>query len=252
LKSVFLTDKGKVRPQNEDDGGIFKDKKDRLLAIVSDGMGGHLAGEVASRMAVSSLKDFWIQEENAPSTPRNAEVWLTEKIREVNQAIYEYSMNHPECQGMGTTLVCALFLGSSVTIGNIGDSRCYLLREGTLRQVTDDHSLVNELVRTGGLSKEDAENHPKKNIITKALGTDQTVELDVHTFEFEKNDILLLCSDGLTDKVAEQEILEILLKDHTIEEKAAVLIEKANQYGGEDNITVALLELTPQKGEELC
>lgn len=252
MNTVFLTDKGRVRPHNEDDGGIFNDKKNGMLAVVSDGMGGHLAGEVASRMAVSSLRDFWVQEEKGPSTPADAESWLTEKIQMVNQAIYDYAAIHPECQGMGTTIVCALFNGSSVTIAHIGDSRCYLLREGSLRQITEDHSLVNELVRTGGLSKEDAENHPRKNIITKALGTDQSVEIDIHTIEFEKNELLLLCSDGLTDKVDEKEISEILQNDISLDEKASELIEKANLYGGEDNITVAILELPSQEGEELC
>lgn len=252
MNSVLLTDKGKVRPHNEDDGGIFNEKKGSLLAVVSDGMGGHLAGEVASRMAVSSLKNYWQEEEVPPSTAADAEAWLTNKIQTVNHVIYDYAAQHPECHGMGTTIVCALFYGSSVTIAHIGDSRCYLLREGSLQQITEDHSLVNELVRTGSLSKEDAENHPRKNVITKALGTDQTVEIDVRTIEFDRSELLLLCSDGLTDKVNEQEISEILLKDNSLDEKASALIEKANLYGGEDNITVAILELPSQEGEERC
>ncbi|MGG3572046.1 Stp1/IreP family PP2C-type Ser/Thr phosphatase [Bacillus gobiensis] len=252
LNTVFLTDKGRVRPHNEDDGGIFNGQKDNLLAVVSDGMGGHLAGEVASRTAVSTLKDFWVQEELRSKTPADAEAWLSEKIKTVNQVIYDYAAIHPECQGMGTTIVCALFTGSFVTIAHIGDSRCYLLREGSLRQVTEDHSLVNELVRTGSLSKEDAENHPRKNVITKALGTDQSVEIDVRTIEFENNELLLLCSDGLTDKVDENEIAEILKNEISLEEKASVLIDIANQNGGEDNITVAILELPSQEGEASC
>lgn len=213
MLTALKTDTGKIRQHNEDDAGIFKGKDEFILAVVADGMGGHLAGDVASKMAVKAMGEKWNEAEMIPTAPSECEKWLIEQILSVNSKIYDHAQAHEECQGMGTTIVCALFTGKTVSVAHIGDSRCYLLQDGDFVQVTEDHSLVNELVRTGEISREDAEHHPRKNVLTKALGTDQSVSIDTRSFDIEPGDKLLLCSDGLTNKVEGTELKDILQSD---------------------------------------
>ncbi|MEC1263540.1 protein-serine/threonine phosphatase PrpC [Bacillus subtilis] len=254
MLTALKTDTGKIRQHNEDDAGIFKGKDEFVLAVVADGMGGHLAGDVASKMAVKAMGEKWNEAETIPTAPSDCEKWLIEQILSVNSKIYDHAQAHDECQGMGTTIVCALFTGKTVSVAHIGDSRCYLLQDGDFVQVTEDHSLVNELVRTGEISREDAEHHPRKNVLTKALGTDQSVSIDTRSFDIEPGDKLLLCSDGLTNKVEGTELKDILQSDSAPQEKVNLLVDKANQNGGEDNITAVLLELALQveEGEDQC
>ncbi|MGG3339450.1 protein-serine/threonine phosphatase PrpC [Bacillus subtilis] len=254
MLTALKTDTGKIRQHNEDDAGIFKGKDEFILAVVADGMGGHLAGDVASKMAVKAMGEKWNEAETIPTAPSECEKWLIEQILSVNSKIYDHAQAHEECQGMGTTIVCALFTGKTVSVAHIGDSRCYLLQEDDFVQVTEDHSLVNELVRTGEISREDAEHHPRKNVLTKALGTDQSVSIDTRSFDIEPGDKLLLCSDGLTNKVEGTELKDILQSDSAPQEKVNLLVDKANQNGGEDNITAVLLELALQveEGEDQC
>ncbi|KDE24643.1 protein phosphatase [Bacillus subtilis] len=254
MLTALKTDTGKIRQHNEDDAGIFKGKDEFILAVVADGMGGHLAGDVASKMAVKAMGEKWNEAETIPTAPSECEKWLIQQILSVNSKIYDHAQAHEECQGMGTTIVCALFTGKTVSVAHIGDSRCYLLQDGDFVQVTEDHSLVNELVRTGEISREDAEHHPRKNVLTKALGTDQSVSIDTRSFDIEPGDKLLLCSDGLTNKVEGTELKDILQSDSAPQEKVNLLVDKANQNGGEDNITAVLLELALQveEGEDQC
>ncbi|MER0466243.1 protein-serine/threonine phosphatase PrpC [Bacillus cabrialesii subsp. cabrialesii] len=254
MLTALKTDTGKIRQHNEDDAGIFKGKDEFLLAVVADGMGGHLAGDVASKMAVKAMGEKWNEAEAIPAAPAACEEWLIEQILAVNSKIYDHAQAHEECQGMGTTIVCALFTGKTVSVAHIGDSRCYLLQDNDFIQVTEDHSLVNELVRTGEISREDAEHHPRKNVLTKALGTDQSVSIDTRSFDIEPGDKLLLCSDGLTNKVEGTELKDILQSDSAPQEKVNLLVDKANQNGGEDNITAVLLELAlhVEEGEDQC
>ncbi|WEZ62485.1 protein-serine/threonine phosphatase PrpC [Bacillus subtilis] len=254
MLTALKTDTGKIRQHNEDDAGIFKGKDEFILAVVADGMGGHLAGDVASKMAVKAMGEKWNEAETIPTAPSECEKWLIEQILSVNSKIYDHAQAHEECQGMGTTIVCALFTGKTVSVAHIGDSRCYLLQDDYFVQVTEDHSLVNELVRTGEISREDAEHHPRKNVLTKALGTDQSVSIDTRSFDIEPGDKLLLCSDGLTNKVEGTELKDILQSDSAPQEKVNLLVDKANQNGGEDNITAVLLELALQveEGEDQC
>ncbi|MCJ7839595.1 Stp1/IreP family PP2C-type Ser/Thr phosphatase [Lederbergia sp. NSJ-179] len=241
MNAIFKTDKGKIRPHNEDNGGIFLNSAHHYLAIIADGMGGHNAGEVASRLAVSSLEKLW-EETDDFASPEMAEQWIRTQIESVNKKIFDHAQTHPECEGMGTTLVAALWLGGFATIVNIGDSRCYLLNEDGFKQVTEDHSLVNELVKAGEISAEDAEFHPRKNMLLKAMGTEPETEMDIFTITMEKNDKLLLCSDGLSNKVSLTEMQAIIETEMELEEKATTLIDLANQYGGEDNISIAIIE----------
>lgn len=254
MLTALKTDTGKIRQHNEDDAGIFKGKDEFILAVVADGMGGYLAGDVASKMAVKAMGEKWNEAETIPTAPSECEKWLIEQILSVNSKIYDHAQAHEECQGMGTTIVCALFTGKTVSVAHIGDSRCYLLQDDDFVQVTEDHSLVNELVRTGEISREDAEHHPRKNVLTKALGTDQSVSIDTRSFDIEPGDKLLLCSDGLTNKVEGTELKDILQSDSAPQEKVNLLVDKANQNGGEDNITAVLLELALQveEGEDQC
>jgi PPM family protein phosphatase len=246
MKVVFQTDIGKIRAHNEDSGGVFQNKDGHYLAVVADGMGGHRAGDVASEMTISYLKEEWEQSEHI-SSPDIAEQWLKDHVAAVNRILFEHSLKHTECQGMGTTIVSAICTDQFVTVGHIGDSRCYLLNKNGFQQITEDHSLVNELVKTGQISKEDAEHHPRKNVLLRALGTEKEVKLDMKTISIDEHDMLLLCSDGLSNKVPEQMMVHILTSDDSLEHKAQALIDLANEHGGEDNITLAIIDFSLER-----
>jgi PPM family protein phosphatase len=241
MNSIYKTDPGRVRILNEDDGGIFVNGDGHRLAVVADGMGGHRAGDVASKMTIDFLQSAWAESKNIYSAER-AEEWLRLNINQLNKNLFVHSNENLECEGMGTTIIAAICTDQFVTLAHIGDSRCYLLNESGYKQLTEDHSLVYELVRTGQISKEDAENHPRKNVILRALGTEQDVEIDIITVIFEEGDFLLLCSDGLSNKVSENEMVEILSNNADLEARAESFIQLANQYGGEDNITLCIVE----------
>ncbi|GLY10535.1 Stp1/IreP family PP2C-type Ser/Thr phosphatase [Bacillus badius] len=241
MDSVFRTDKGRIRPHNEDNGGVFLNAAGDRLAIVADGMGGHNAGDIASHMAIETMRSLWTAVE-AIETASQAESWLKTAILQSNEKVLAHAKDVPECSGMGTTLVAAICTASFCTIANIGDSRGYLFNESGFTQVTEDHSLVNELVKSGEITKEDAEHHPRKNVLTRALGTERDIMADYYTVMFEQGDALLLCSDGLSNKLAQQEMQRILEAELSIEEKAESLIRMANENGGEDNITLVILE----------
>jgi protein phosphatase len=243
LKAVYKTDVGRIRKNNEDSVGIFLNRDGQRLAIVADGMGGHRAGDVASNMTITSLKEMW-EESEGIQTAEQAEEWLKSRIIQVNKVLFDHSLNHDECDGMGTTIEAVITTHLFATIAHVGDSRCYILNESGFQQLTEDHTLVNELVRTGQISKEDAEHHPRKNVIMRALGTEPNVNIDIKTITFEEGDNLLLCSDGLSNKVREGEMAEILKNDFGLEEKATMLISIANERGGEDNISVAIVEFS--------
>ncbi|MFO1445853.1 Stp1/IreP family PP2C-type Ser/Thr phosphatase [Bacillus sp. Bva_UNVM-123] len=252
MKAVYRTDRGKIRQHNEDNGGIFINQSGQRLAIVADGMGGHRAGDVASEMALSNLQKRWEATTNL-QTADEAEEWLKSNVEQTNSILFEHSKTVSECEGMGTTIVGAICTERFVSILNVGDSRCYILNENGFQQLTDDHSLVNELVRSGQISKEDAEHHPMKNVVLRALGTEETVNVDVKTIIFEEDDKLLLCSDGLSNKVSETEMKDILTNAHSLSDKATEFIEMANNRGGEDNITLIILEYlgSHENGDEL-
>ncbi|CEG26774.1 Stp1/IreP family PP2C-type Ser/Thr phosphatase [Bacillus sp. B-jedd] len=243
MNAVYMTDQGKIRSHNEDCGGIFLNGDGSRLAIVADGMGGHRAGDVASGMALEEMKKFW-ESSSGIHLPDQAENWLKEHISLVNDSLFKHARANEECDGMGTTIVAAVMLEDSATIANIGDSRCYILNESGFRKITEDHSLVNELLRSGQITKEDAENHPRKNVLLRALGTEEKVAMDISTIMFEEGDLLLLCSDGLSNKVSESEMAEVLKSGGDLEQKASRLVSLANEYGGEDNITLAIVEFS--------
>lgn len=248
MNGYFRTDKGQVRSHNEDNGGVFVNKQGQLLAVIADGMGGHRAGDVASEIATSSLHKKWDHCELIES-PGEAQEWLELKVKEVNEEVFQHAIEHEECKGMGTTIVVAICTAEFVTIAHIGDSRCYLTNEFGFKQVTDDHSLVNELVRSGQITRQDAEHHPRKNVLLKALGTERVITVDINTISWENNNKLLLCSDGLSNKLADEELEEFINKDKTLEDIADEMIYLANDRGGEDNISLVLIDYVSPREE---
>jgi serine/threonine protein phosphatase PrpC len=234
-----LTDPGRVRRRNED---AFVCEPP--LFAVADGMGGAQAGEIASRLAAGAFREY--HEADALS----AEARLRSIIQEANRRIYARAVSDPHASGMGTTVTAALVSGSEVVVGHVGDSRCYLLRDGTLEQLTDDHSLVADLVRSGRLTPQEAEVHPQRSVITRALGTDAAVAVDSFAVEARPGDVFLLCSDGLTSMVDEDTVLRAVREQPTLEQAARALVEAANDAGGEDNITVVLFALDESGPDE--
>jgi PPM family protein phosphatase len=251
MRGTFLTDRGKVRSHNEDAGGIYYNSTNQLLAVIADGMGGHLAGDVASKMAITLIDKKW-KSTNKFEKPNEIEEWLLQTIQEINQSIYEHAQNNKECEGMGTTLVIVVHIDEFLTIAHIGDSRCYLLNQDKLKQVTEDHSLVNALVQSGQITKDDAKHHPRKNVVLRALGSQSQVDTDVKTILIDENEKVLLATDGLTDKILDEELFEIISKHEDINLAGQELVNLANDRGGEDNISLILLsnQTVSKEGEK--
>ena len=240
MKFFSKSDIGLVRTKNEDNLIVLQ-KYDMTLAVIADGMGGHLGGQIASKIAIETIQLAW-ESINHALLPVETEGWIRETIAKANQDIFIYGQKNTECEGMGTTIVLALYSSDNVTIGNIGDSRCYLYEKNEFTQITEDHSFINYLIKSGEITAEDAEHHPRKNILTRALGTNGAVEIDLKTMQLEKSSLLLLCSDGLYGKVDQEFLVQQLKNDSTLDEKADQYIEEAKNNGGEDNISVIILQ----------
>ncbi|MDT8859076.1 Stp1/IreP family PP2C-type Ser/Thr phosphatase [Alkalihalobacillus sp. MEB130] len=247
MEFTFRTDVGKIRAHNEDSGGVFKNDIG-VLAVVADGMGGHRAGDVASAMTTTYLQDVWGEVEEM-ATVVDAEKWLIEQFEQINEHLYAHAEKHSECRGMGTTLVVALCTEEFISIAHIGDSRAYIYNEFGFQLKTSDHSLVQELVRNGQISEEEAEHHPRRNVLLQALGTEREIKIDVTTLQVEEEQHVLLCSDGLTNKVNHDELKAHLEGAGELSIKAEKLVHLANERGGEDNITVALVHYKEESNE---
>ena len=240
MKSFYITDAGRVRSHNEDSVTIVKNQASEHLMIVADGMGGHRAGEVASSMVVTHIGSRF-QKLSSIGSKQDAVNWLRENVKEINSQIIKYSENNPEASGLGTTCVMALLTKDFLMFVNIGDSSGFVIKNGKLKKVTKDHTLVNFLVETGDLSPEQAKNHPKKNVLMRALGASDQCELDIFDVESDVDGILL-CSDGLTNMLSVEQIEKVLdEEDIEVDEKLIKLIKKCNVRGGLDNISIALL-----------
>lgn len=239
MKSFYLTDAGKVRDHNEDSVIILKNSENEYLMAIADGMGGHSAGEVASSIAISYLGKHF-SETFLNLSKVDAVEWIRDCVNEINTLIFQHEKTHPESKGMGTTLVMAVLTKEYLLFGNIGDSSGFVMKDGKLHKVTYDHTLVNLLVSAGELTKEEASVHPKKNVLMKALGASTEIDVDIFDCDMEITEILL-SSDGLTNMLEEEQIEKVLLEDNEIEEKVIKLINKANNRGGTDNISVAYL-----------
>ena len=239
MRYSYITDPGKVRERNADSVNIVKNRSGEVLLAVADGMGGHKDGEVASSIALNHIATRF-KEISSVGNKEDAINWIQEIVKEANALIYKYVSMHKESAGMGTTMVLAILSKTFLLIGNIGDSSGFVLKNNKLHKVTVDHTLVNLLVKSGELSEEDAKNHPKKNVLMKALGASVDVEMDIFNVELGVDGILL-CSDGLTNMLDNDSIEKVLNSDMTIDEKLEKLIFKANNRGGSDNISIAYL-----------
>lgn len=240
MQTFYMTDAGKVRTHNEDNVTIINNKNNEFILAVADGMGGHKAGEIASSIAIEHITESF---ENIETLGKKEDAieWIRAIVREINDKIFSYTKEHPESKGMGTTLVMALKTDDYVLYGNIGDSSGYVIKNEKIHKVTKDHTLVNLLVSTGELTPEQAKFHPRKNLLTRALGANDPIEIDIFDVD---NTIqgLFLCSDGLTNMVADEQIEKVLNSNLGIEEQVEKLIKKSNIRGGTDNISIAYLK----------
>lgn len=246
---------GKVRSNNEDFIEHFNICENAHIFIVSDGMGGHNKGEVASKIATQTVislieKDKSVIAESISTGKfQDTMMLLVNSIKLANQVVYEEGEKE-EFFGMGTTMVTAIIAGDRLLIANVGDSRCYLIRNGAIKQLTKDNSFVQELLESGVITPEEAITHSKKNIITRAIGTDCYLKVDTYEFELEAEDMIILCSDGLTNMIRDEEILSISSSDSSLEDKTDKLVDKALENGGLDNISLILIKYDNKVGVE--
>nr|MCR4562099.1 Stp1/IreP family PP2C-type Ser/Thr phosphatase [Bacilli bacterium] len=237
---AFKTDIGKTRTDNEDQAIVVLNTSDEVFMAVCDGMGGASKGDLASKIAIESLRDsFKAKKKNKWSYLDK--LWITKAARIANHAIYSYAESHPSCQGMGTTMVVALLSDERLLIANIGDSRLYTITEEAISQLTTDQTYVKYLVDTKQISTEQAKTHPERHVLMNALGIYPSVSLDIDIIEYHGESILL-CSDGLYNQVSEQEIKSICLTDERVDQKVKSLIIEANNNGGSDNVGIAYWE----------
>ena len=245
IESSSLSHIGQVRQKNEDATGFSKPsgRKEReekgTIFVVADGMGGHRGGEIASKLAVDTIiATYYTSTSGDPCEALGA------AFKKANKIILEKAVGDAELFGMGTTCTTMVVIDSNAYFAHVGDSRAYLLRSGKLEQITEDHSLVGEMVRSGILSNEDAQHHPKRNVITRSLGTHEELETDFPSSPFKMlaGDVYLLCSDGLTSLVPDEEVAEILASGST-KDMCAALVDLANDKGGKDNITVQVMKV---------
>ncbi|MBS7576860.1 MULTISPECIES: Stp1/IreP family PP2C-type Ser/Thr phosphatase [unclassified Enterococcus] len=236
----YLSNIGKKRTMNQDYVKVFKNLQNVLLFLLADGMGGHQAGDVASKLTVETLGERW-QATNFETGEAIAE-WLDAEIKQLNSLVFEEGQKDA-FRGMGTTIEALCIFGCELILAHVGDSRSYLLRSDTLIQITEDHSLVNELRLLGEITAEEASHHPRKNIITRSVGMPNDLNVDIIQRTVQSNDLFLICSDGLSNMLSDEEILKLLVSSETLEEKAEHLINQANENGGLDNITVLLIKV---------
>ncbi|MBR4955788.1 MAG: Stp1/IreP family PP2C-type Ser/Thr phosphatase [Clostridia bacterium] len=239
MKYFGLSDKGKVRKSNQDRFLITSSKDDSiLLAAVCDGMGGASGGETASSIASSTAQSAFL--DYCDNDGKNYGTFLTDAVSKANRSIFNMAVQNPSLEGMGTTFVGLVACNNTVTVANVGDSRAYYICEDEIRQITTDHSLVNELMQQGKLSPMDIISHPAKNVITRALGVEAAVQCDTYTQDVKNGDYILLCSDGLTETVTDPEIHFEVCNSDSIEDACRSLAAIANARGGCDNITIVI------------
>lgn len=240
MDTFYLTDTGKVREHNEDNVIILNNDKNEYFLAVADGMGGHKAGEVASAIVINHLTEEFYGLDSIGSKDRAVE-FLRNIVTEMNNKIFDYTKENPDSKGMGTTFVCAIKTNDYLLYGNIGDSSGFVIKNHKIHKVTKDHSLVSLLVSTGELTPEEAKYHPKKNVLMRALGANNPIDIDIFDVDI-KNDGILLCSDGLTNMITDEQIERVINEEKTAKDVVEKLIRKANARGGKDNISIAYLK----------
>ena len=240
MEISLLTDVGQKRTNNQDYVNLFVNRAGRTLIILADGMGGHRAGNIASEMAVTDLGVAWV--DTHIDTVNEVREWFAEHLEIENQKIYQMGRDDAY-KGMGTTLEALAIIDNQAIYAHIGDSSIGLIRGEEYHQLTSDHSLVNELLKAGQLTPEEAEAHPQKNIITQSIGQKDEIQPDLGIVSLEPGDYLVMNSDGLTNMISGSEIYDIVTSDISLDDKAATLVRFANNAGGLDNITVALIAI---------
>lgn len=243
MQAWGLTDPGMVRAQNQDDYAIIKLSREQLLVLVCDGMGGARSGNIASKMAVEVFAEEVKRTVRSNMKQDRIDQMLKDSAELANKAVFEQSQLSEEYKGMGTTMVAAFFQKDHVTVLNVGDSRAYLFNKAGVTSVTTDHSLVELMVQRGELSRESAKNHPGKNLITRAIGTEEDVECDLYHHELSKGDCILLCSDGLSNTMSDQEMLFEVVHGVNKNDCCQRLLKIANYRGAPDNVTVVLVSM---------
>ncbi|MEW6275778.1 MAG: Stp1/IreP family PP2C-type Ser/Thr phosphatase [Bacillota bacterium] len=232
------TNAGKVRQTNEDYLSVCPDLG---LFAVADGMGGHQAGEIASKLALQVLERFL---RSYLSGCADIGVVLAEGVQEANRLVYQMSTNHPGCRGMGTTLSCTVIRDRRLYLAHVGDSRIYLLQKGNIAQLTEDHSVVQEMVRNGSITEEQARQHPYRHVLTRALGVEPLVEVDTARLALQPRDMVLLCTDGLSGLLEESELCRVIYSSADPDQAVHYLVELALKRGGTDNISVVLVTVS--------
>ena len=240
MQTFYFTDPGKVRSHNEDNVTIVNKNNKEFVLAIADGMGGHKAGEVASSIAIEHIINSFNDIETI-GPKENAINWLRTIVKEINDKIFKYAEKNPESKGLGTTLVIAIKTEDYILYGNIGDSSGFVIKNEILHKVTKDHTYVGMLINSGKLSEENAKNHPGKNLLTRALGANNPIEIDIFDIDTSVKG-LFLCSDGLTNMLTQEQIEKTLNSNLSIEEAVIRLIKKANSRGGTDNISIAYLK----------
>ncbi|HJG17299.1 MULTISPECIES: Stp1/IreP family PP2C-type Ser/Thr phosphatase [Limosilactobacillus] len=246
MKVAYQTDIGHQRKENQDRVAKFTAPDGTLLVVVADGIGGSRSGDVAAQITVDHLgRQF---QAASPNSSLEAIRWFAREVQLINDEILQKSTENPKYQGMGTTLVAAIIFDQAMVVANIGDSRGYVLHDNLLTQVTIDHSLVNELVKHGDITEEEARNYPQNNIITRAIGVSADARIEVNRFDLGAGDQILLCSDGLSKMITREQMMGVLESDLSLTEKCSQLIKMANEAGGPDNITVLIGLAEDQEG----
>ncbi|MBY5006429.1 Stp1/IreP family PP2C-type Ser/Thr phosphatase [Streptococcus suis] len=243
MEIALLTDVGQKRSNNQDYVNRYTNRAGIDLIVLADGMGGHRAGHIASEMTATDLGTAWVDEQ--VTTLNDAREWLVSILDKENQKIHELGLLE-EYKGMGTTLEAVIIIDNQMIYAHVGDSRIGLVRNGEYTRLTNDHSLVGALVRAGQITEEEAQRHPQKNFVTQSIGQQDPVEADIALKTLEVGDYVVISSDGLTNMVSADDIRDIMISDVTLESKAETLIRFANNAGGTDNITVALLHITEE------
>ena len=246
MKVAYQTDIGHQRKENQDRVAKFTAPDGTLLVVVTDGIGGSRSGDVAAQITVDHLgRQF---QAASPNSSLEAIRWFAREVQLINDEILQKSTENPKYQGMGTTLVAAIIFDQAMVVANIGDSRGYVLHDNLLTQVTIDHSLVNELVKHGDITEEEARNYPQNNIITRAIGVSADARIEVNRFDLGAGDQILLCSDGLSKMITREQMMGVLESDLSLTEKCSHLVKMANEAGGPDNITVLIGLAEDQEG----
>ena len=252
MRAWSLTDQGRVRSQNQDACSFLQfqlgDGTEVLAAVVCDGMGGAKAGNIASKIGVETFMEELRKDFYAPSV---TDVQILCAVKAANRLIYEKAQSDPDYEGMGTTLVAAVTDGNRVTVANVGDSRCYLIRDGGIQQLTKDHSVVEDMVDRGEIERADAWKHPRRNYITRALGAEEQVDCDLFFRDLEPGDVLLLCSDGLSGVVNAQELLFEVVYGGELETAAERMVNIALERGAPDNVTALIMTADDPQPETL-